>query len=759
MDVGRLPSVDDVKTPAEGSGPTLVTTISGSTPGSWALRIGLALLTAVVPAIAQSFTDRHVIFDNSASVRGHFHSETHRVAPSELAAPDHRIPVDSTRWSSPPNSLRIRWRSAPGGDWRATLKIPSRYARKFRFEGDSLVLKIWSADALDAANTPRISLQDATGFSSPTINLIRDPRRLEPGRWTEVILPFAEFRLPFNSTDDRRFDPTQLVAVNLVQGLDDNRPHTVWIDDVHVRTPSDEDTTPPPVPEGLIVAASEAHFDLQWDPVMAPDLLHYRIERSDDGRNFRPVGLRPGSETRFVDFPPRPHAAIHYRVAAVDLAGNASAPCTGTASLRPPARLSDDSLLDLIQQGCFRYYWEQAHPEAGLAPEIVPGDPDLLATGGNGFGFIALTVAAERGFVSRAAAAERMLRAVRFLARADRFHGAWPHFLSPAGKAIAYFGPYDNGGDLVETAFVIQGLLVARQYFDRDTAIEREIRDTCTRLWREVEWDWYRKTPDSDLLYWHWSPDHAFHISHPLIGWNETLIVYLLAIASPTHPVPARLYHSGWAGTSPLHVAYRQGWSRSTDGDHYVNGNTYRGIRLEVGEGNGAELCFTHFSFLGFDPRGLRDRYTDYFQNNQAIARINHAYCAANPRRWAGYGPACWGLSAGIQAGGGRPLHRDDNGTINCMAALASMPYTPRESMAALRHFYRKLGPRIWGTSGLHDGFNASQDWYDEVYMALNQAPITVMIENHRTGLPWRRFMANPEIPTVLEAIGFRKVP
>jgi hypothetical protein len=715
--------------------------------------------TATNPVAAQSFVDRHVVFDNSASKAGHHHSETHLVGPSSLRTESGRIPVDSARFASAPNSLRLEWRSVPGGEWRATVRIPARYARKFRYEGDALVLQVFASDSITAANSLRISLRDDTGFTTPTIDLIRGRDTLAAGRWTEIVIPFSEFRLPFQGTDDRRFQPELLAAVNLMQGLDDGKPHTLWIDDILVRPSSSADREAPAPATDLRVAAGESHFDLVWNRSTSADTLTYRIERADDGRNFIPIATRPATDNRFVDFPGVEVKLPAYRVTALDLHGNASVGDSATRASTARRRFNDDELLDLIQSGCFRYYWENAHPEAGLAPEILPGDPELLATGGNGFGFLALTVAAQRGYVPREAAAERMLRAVRFLARADRFHGAWPHFLDPRGKAIAYFGPYDNGGDLVETAFVVQGLLVARQFFDRDTPIEREIRETCTRLWREVEWDWYRKTPDSDVLYWHWSPDHAYHISHPLIGWNETFIVYLLAIASPTHPVPASLYHTGWAGTSPRHIAYRQAWSRTTDGDHYVNGRSYFGIRLDVGEGNGAELFFTHFSFLGFDPRGRHDRYTDYFENNRAIARINHAYCSRNPRRWPGYGPECWGLSAGINAGGGRPLPRDDNGTISCMAALASVPYTPTESMAALRHFYRKLGPKIWGAYGFHDGFNAAQDWYDEGYMALNQAPITVMIENHRTASPWRNFMANPEIQLALDAIGFKPGP
>ncbi|RIK61850.1 hypothetical protein DCC62_27375, partial [candidate division KSB1 bacterium] len=318
-----------------------------------------------------------------------------------------------------------------------------------------------------------------------------------------------------------------------------------------------------------------------------------------------------------------------------------------------------------------------------------------------------------------------------------------------------YFGKYDDGGDLVEAAFLVQGLLVARQYFNRNTKDERELLDTITALWQSVEWDWYRKEPTSDFLYWHWSPNHAWHISHPLVGWNETMIVYLLAIASPTHGVPASLYHTGWAGQSELAVRYRQGWGRTTHGDHYTNGNTYFGIKLDVGVGTGGDLFFTHFSFMGFDPRGKKDRYTNYFNNNRNLALINRAYCIANPNKRLGFSENCWGLSAGINSGGGKPNPREENGTINCMASLASFPYTPQESMAALKHFYHEHGNKLWGIYGFRDGFNLTENWFEDVNMALNQAPIVVMIENYRSGLIWRLFMSNAEIKPMLAAIGF----
>ncbi|MCC6232702.1 MAG: hypothetical protein IT580_08655 [Verrucomicrobiales bacterium] len=706
--------------------------------------------------LAQTLFDRAVVFENSLADRGYFHSEGSVVAPSTLELSEGRFPVHTQHVVTAPNALRLKWKSARGGDWRMVLKAPARYGRRFSYEGDALLLWAYSERGLKSDASPLVSVQDSAGFSTPTIRLVARGAELPARTWTRLRLPFSGFAAPFGSTDDSRLDPKKLVSVTFVQGLDDAGDHLLYLDSVQVGNAAEAEGVGqvPSAPAALTAQGADSHVDLRWAGSGASNVLTYRIERSMDGREFQPLGTQAGHLNRYVDWLGAPGRTAWYRVRAADAAGRMSEPsAVAQASTR---KFGDDDLLSMVQEACFRYYWDSAHPNAGMALEILPGDPDLVAVGSSGFGVMALVVAAERQFVTRREAAERLLKIVRFLGGADRFHGVWPHFLDGrTGRVIPYFGKYDNGADLVETAFLMQGLLVARQYFDRDTAEEREIRGAITGFWNEVEWDWFRKTPDSEVLYWHWSPDHTWHISHPLVGWNETMIVYLLAIASPTHSVPASLYHTGWAGQSEMAIRYRQGWGRTTEGDRYTNGGSYYGIPVEVGVGPGGELFFTHFSFLGFDPRGKRDRYTNYARNNRNLALIQRAHAIANPRRHAGYGANCWGFSAGIHAGGGKAQPRDDNGTIQCHAALASMPYTPEESMVVLRHFYRMLGAKIWGIHGFYDGFNQAENWFEEVNMGLNQAPIVVMIENHRTGLIWRLFMSNPEIKPMLDAIGF----
>jgi exo beta-1,2-glucooligosaccharide sophorohydrolase (non-reducing end) len=720
------------------------------------LALGGALSGQLTAAEPSRYYGHGVFFENSSAAGSYYHSTATAVAPSELKIVDGKCPVDDEHFVSPPNSLRIKWRSASGGDWRVTVKAPTHYGRQQEFAGDALVFWCYSEEELRAEDSPRISLQDANGAATPTIDLLALHGPLAAKQGTRVTLPLTAFGALFGGTEDSKFDARRLESIHIVQGLDDNQEHVLYLDDIRMIDEHVADNGPPAAPAELAVVGQDSHFDLSWRLNREEDVVNYRIYRSWNGMDFEPIATRPAYSRRCVDFVGESGATAHYRVTAVDGHNRESMPSEAVQAAT--RRFTDDKLLTMVQEGCFRFYWEAANEDSGMALEIVPGDENLVAVGASGFGVMAILVGAERQFVAREAAAERMLKIVRFLERADRFHGVWPHFLDGrTGRVWPYFGTYDDGGDLVETAFMIQGLLAARQYFDRPTAEEQEIRETITRLWSEVEWDWHRKTPDGEVLYWHWSPEHGWHISHPLVGWNETMIVYVLAIASPTHGVPPSMYETGWAGQSDLAVRYRRNWSRTTDGDHYVNGNTYYGIPLDVGCGPGGELFFTQFSFLGFDPRGRKDRFTNYFHNNRNIALINRAYCIENPRGRKGYGAACWGRSAGVNSGGGQPLARADNGTICCSAALGAFPYTPDESMAALQHFYRTLGAKVWGVYGFHDGFNESENWFDEVYMGLNQAQIVVMIENHRTGLVWRNFMANPEIAPALEAIGFER--
>jgi len=419
--------------------------------------------------------------------------------------------------------------------------------------------------------------------------------------------------------------------------------------------------------------------------------------------------------------------------------------------------MNDEQLMDMVQEACFRYYWEGAESNSGMARENIPGRQSMIAAGASGFGIMALLVGAERKFITRQQLVDRFKKIVSFLENAETFHGAFPHFIAGnTGKVEPFFGKRDNGGDLVETSFLLQGLIAARAYFKENNKDEEQIRKGITSIWERIEWDWYRRFPDSKFLYWHWSPDQAWVINHRLIGWNETMVTYLLAIASPGHSVPASLYYSGWANQDSTGQQYRSAWGGTREGSMYTNGNSYFGIKLDVGVSNGGPLFFTHYSYLGYDPHQLTDKYTNYFTNNQHIAQINLQYCITNPHHYKGYSDSCWGLTASdgpFHYSADEPVFNRDLCKIAPTGALASFPYTPRESMSALKNYYYNYGKFLWGEYGFRDAFDLNENWCSDIYMGLNQAPIVVMMENYRTGLLWKLFMSDKDVQNGLKRL------
>lgn len=401
-------------------------------------------------------------------------------------------------------------------------------------------------------------------------------------------------------------------------------------------------------------------------------------------------------------------------------------------------RISDEALLTLIQEQTFRYFWDYAHPVSGLARERGPGG-QVVTMGGTGFGLMAMIVAVERGFISREAAVQRWTTMVDFLAQADRFHGVWPHWMDGNTGKVIPFSTKDNGGDLVETAFLVQGLLTVRQYLNPNDALEKPIIDKINDLWEEIEWSWYTKGGEKQL-YWHWSPQYNFDINLPIRGHNETQIVYILAAASTNHSIDL--------------ATYRNGYARNGD---MVKNRTHYGLSLPLGNSSyGGPLFFTHYSYLGLDPRNLKDEYADYWQQNVNHSLINYYYCEENPKSYAGYSADSWGLTASYSTNGySAHSPTNDLGVIAPTAAVSSLPFTPEESMRAIRHFYYRLGDRLWGEYGFYDAFSATDEWYSRGWLAIDQGPQICMIENYRSGLLWELFMSAPEIRSGLEKLNF----
>jgi hypothetical protein len=685
-------------------------------------------------------------FVNSMMSGNYFYSDVSYQSPSWIKNINHKLPVEEKIFFTPGNSLQLDYISSDKGEWKANVLFHDVRGVDAFTNATSLVFRLYVQSNTDKNSLPLIALvKDSSNISSllPIQNYIS---AYINNQWIKVAIPLKDLgdKISFENIN----------AIQFKQQSADNAEHVIYIDQLEL-LPEIISASHLPAPTIKTATAYAKHVDITWNTVSDSTVKYIKVYRSDDGKNFLPVGIQSPWINRYADFTDTTGKKFYYKISFLNDDYKESS-FSNIVSATTHA-MSDSALLDMVQEANFRYYWEGAESNSGLALEDVPGRHHMIAAGASGFGMMALIAGTDRKFITHQHAVDRFDKITSFLMKAEKFHGAFPHFIDgETGKVVPFFGNRDDGGDLVETAFLMQGLLCARQYFNANAKQETTIRNRIDSIWKGVEWDWYKQTPDSKFLYWHWSPDKAWIINHRLIGWNETMITYILGICSPTHAIDASMYYSGWASQSEFAQNYRSAWGQTHDGEHYTNGNTYFGVPLKVGVSNGGPLFFTHYSFMGLDPHYMKDAYTDYFINNKNIALINYRYCVENPGKHLGYGADAWGLTASDgpwNYAADEPTPHADHGKITPTGALASFPYLPNEAMAALKNYYFNYGKFLWGAYGFYDSFSPDENWCSNIFMGLNQAPVTVMIENYRTGLLWKLFMSCDEIKNGLQKL------
>lgn len=415
-------------------------------------------------------------------------------------------------------------------------------------------------------------------------------------------------------------------------------------------------------------------------------------------------------------------------------------------------KLTDEQLLATVQKQTFKYFWDYAEPNSGLGREryhpdgVYPdNDANIVTTGGSGFGLMAIVSGMSQGYITKAQGVERLNKIADFLGKADRFHGAWSHWIDGNTGKVKPFGTKDNGGDLVETSFLVAGMITVREYLKDGSENEKAVAQKYDALWKGVEWKWY--TNNKNVLYWHWSPTYDWQMNFPLEGYNECLITYVLGASSPTHAIDAKAYHEGWARSGGI-----------------VSSKTKYNIPLIL-KHNGAEefggpLFWAHYSYVGLDPNQLTDKYANYWDLNVNQTKINYEYCIQNPKK--GYSADYWGLTASYSRnsdgsiGYNAHMPSNDQGVMSPTAAISSIVYTPKESMAVIRNLYENHKKETWGEAGFYDALSLqNNNWVAKRYLAIDQGPEVVMLENYRTGLLWKLFMNAPEVKQGLTKLGF----
>ncbi len=632
-------------------------------------------------------------------------------------------------------SLKFNYISASSGNWQASINRPG-WAVADLTGLDSVSFYLYSETGLPATALPLIGLRAVSKSNTSDVNsnfilLSTYNTEVPAGEWVRIKAPLA----PLMSDDENsELDFTQVKAVVFNQSETDNSSRLILIDQI-AAFKSVENV---PAVKSLTAIGYDSHAELNWEQP-AEDLTYQVLASYNQGSTWELRGET--TDNYYLDFVPESarNSTATYRVVTV-LQGKESAPAQTETSIRD---FSDDELMDMVQRYAFNYFWDGAHQATGMILERSNGSGATAASGATGMGLMAMIVAHEREYRPREVVKDRLLKILAFLENCERHHGAWSHWYNADTYQTQPFSSDDDGGDIVETSFVAQGLIALRNYFNGSDASSVEIRETADRLWKDIDWDWYRNG-GQNVLYWHWSPNFDFQKNMKVSGWNEALITYIMAASSPTHGIPKAVYDNGWARNGNM-----------------INKRTYYSYEINLSPNWGGPLFWIHYTHLGINPHGLKDQYADYWEENLNTAQIHYAYAMDNPLGYLNYGENCWGLTASDDPYGytaHKPMD-NDNGTISPTAALASMPYTPDASMRALKYFYRERGADIFGKYGPFDAFNDDLDWISGSYLGIDQGPIVVMLENHRTGLLWKNVMKDADVQSGLEELGFQYNP
>jgi len=414
-------------------------------------------------------------------------------------------------------------------------------------------------------------------------------------------------------------------------------------------------------------------------------------------------------------------------------------------------QLTDSQLIDSLQVDVLKYFWDHAHPISKLSRERIHEDDwsfdqNTIAIGGSGFGFMNIIVGMQNGIIPQSDGVAHLNTALDFLENADRFHGAWSHWINGDTGATIPFSDFDDGGDLVETALLCQALICIREYFENGNSQEQLLAQKADLLWRGVEWNWY--TNGENVLYWHWSPNYDWEMDFQIRGYNEALITYILAASSPDYPISTNVYHEGWARGGDI-------VSSSSQYDIPLVFN-YNGADETVGP-----LFWAHYSYLALDPNGLSDSYANYWDLVRNHTDIIYEHCQENPFEYVGYDNNCWGLTASysrnLDGTTGYSAHQpnNDKGVVTPTAALSSIAYSPTKSLNFMHYLYEETGDEYIGALGPYDAFSPHYEWKTERYLAIDQGTIGPMLENYKTQLFWNLFMNAPEIKQGLQNLGF----
>jgi len=688
-----------------------------------------------------------VLFENSLLPKSYYYSQSTFEGKSWINHMNGHLPVSDSVFFTPGNALLLNYISGNGGLWSTTIHYSNDYGYLVK-TGDMLVFKLFAASNTEKTELPQVQLMQGEN-PSEGISLQPYLSNYQENTWLSVAVPLKEI----HGLDGR----APITSIVFKQAASDGKEHRIFIDQIEFlpgKAPNMKLTGKAVL---SAVDAYERHVDLTWQLPLTPSIRYIKIYRSEDNENFSPVGIRPISYNKYTDFVPRTNVTYYYKIAWVDYAYRES-PFSDVKKAETKTA-SDDDLLDAVEKSHIAYFTDETEFNSGMhkvSPLVSDARISVKATG---IGILAQVVGVERKFIARQLLSDRLTKVVKFLDKATTYHGAFPELMDGrTGKPIST-DSCEIAADIESTAYLMQGLLVARSYFDKDEPAEKELRDKITSLWKAVDWKTFVKNENGNHLYNVWSPACLFDQAKPIGGYNGSFIAYLLAIVSPSHAIAGNTYALGYKkplkyigpaigrfSTAPTDtlIIGEEGQKSTLYGKiPFASDSVYYGISINAGDPSSSLICLQQ-PFLAFDPKTAIDGHIDYYANQQNLANVFYRAALNRSEQFVSLTDVLW------------PCVETDSlvvGHFNPSAAIATYPYTPVIAMQALKNYYRNLGGYLWTEYGFRDEFNFKDNWVSGKFDPIHQGIVPIMLENARTGLIWNLFMKDADVKNITKRI------
>lgn len=738
-----------------------------------------------------AFADTYpgVLFDNSIMRGSYAHSHVNYQGSSWVENVQCHLPVSDTLFFTPGNALSLKYTSGEAGFWQTDLFFPRATGNYQTDDQQVLSLKLFvHSPETEAVNMPAVSLVYSEGHASNQLDLSRYVSNFAPNVWLSVQIPVADFGYAWRQAS--------VEGVRLAQGTRDRGAHHVFVDQVEflpLQPPTEK------LFSAAVLSAAKAyerHVKLTWELPMTPSIRYIKIYRSEDNDTFEPVGMKPVFVRNAIDLVPVSNKTYYYKVAWVDY-NYAESPFSAVKEAATQTA-TDEELLDFIQETHVNYFLENVEVNSGMHTLSRKLADPRVSVKHTGLSLLAQIVGVERGFVPRSLVANRTLRILRFLADAEQHLGTFPAVLNGRTGEGIHRADSVPTVDVAATSYLVQGMLVARQYFNGEAKEEVALRGQIDSLYQRVNWEEFVGQDEQDaFLFDSWSPVNGFADAKPLGGFNESMVSYLLALGSPTFPIPEESYITGMGYQRELvdtAAAYhlelvnnsffsatlgeevQQQTQTQEEGSEQTEeqaGEAGEEIQeqkpeeqkqvkpesyflrtslakdtvfygLPVSAGNIDETPWNAvLPFLAFDPREKADTFANYFDNNRNLLQ---AYKRRdNEVQVDDFSLDIWG-----------GLYRADTlghqtFVVSPAISIASYAYQPKEALKSAREFYDRYGGNMFTDYGFRSWINPRGNTVSERFDPISQAAVAVLIENGRTGLIWDLLAKDEHIGRVVD--------